>query len=54
MVINIVFIFADSNCKYIDMSEIRKLKITEMNRLTVEEFKERIQGGRQASSGSCT
>lgn len=39
-VINIVFIFADSNCKYIDMSEIRKLKITEMNRLTVEEFKE--------------
>lgn len=39
-VINIVFIFADSNCKYIGMSEIRKLKITEMNRLTVEEFKE--------------
>lgn len=30
----------DSNCKYIGMSEIRKLKITEMNRLTVEEFKE--------------
>lgn len=40
-VMNIVFIFADKRIPNIrKMSELRKLKITEMNRLTVEEFKE--------------
>ena len=40
-VMNIVFIFADKRILNIRiMSELRKLKITEMNRLTVEEFKE--------------
>ena len=38
---NIVFIFAGKRIPNIrKMSELRKLKITEMNRLTVEEFKE--------------
>ena len=40
-VMNIVFIFAGKRIPNIrKMSELRKLKITEMNRLTVEEFKE--------------
>ena len=40
-VMNIVFIFEDKRIPNIrKMSELRKLKITEMNRLTVEEFKE--------------
>lgn len=40
-VMNIVFIFADERISKIGiMAELRKLKVTEMNRLTVEEFKE--------------
>lgn len=38
---NIVFIFAAERISNVGiMSELRKLKVTEMNRLTVEEFKE--------------
>ena len=38
---NIVFIFAAERISKIEiMAELRKLKVTEMNRLTVEEFKE--------------
>ncbi len=38
---NIVFIFAAERISKIGfMAELRKLKVTEMNRLTVEEFKE--------------
>lgn len=38
---NIVFIFAAKRISNIGvMAELRKLKVTEMNRLTVEEFKE--------------
>lgn len=40
-VMNIVFIFAAERISKIGiMAELRKLKVTEMNRLTVEEFKE--------------
>lgn len=40
-VMNIVFIFAAERISNVGiMSELRKLKVTEMNRLTVEEFKE--------------
>ncbi len=40
-VMNIVFIFAAKRISKIGiMAELRKLKVTEMNRLTVEEFKE--------------
>lgn len=40
-VMNIVFIFAAERISKIGiMAELRKLKLTEMNRLTVEEFKE--------------